>query len=274
MANANVDEHPGLGTGLGRLQGKVAIVTGANSGIGRATARLFAREGAKIVCCDIQEDTTPRIDKLIGQDEGQAVFMRVDVTLQADCDRMVSTALEKFGDLDILFNNAGTGVRKFIHELTDDEWNFVVNVNLNALFLGVRAAIPHFLKKGRGNIVNTASTFGLLASEQYPGYCATKAAIINLTRQMALDYGCKGIRVNCVCPGAIETPRFRGFPPRPTLPLATEEQRARMAASNRALLRFGRPEEIAYGVLFLVSDEASFVTGHALVIDGGQTIDA
>ncbi|MBI2090090.1 MAG: SDR family oxidoreductase [Deltaproteobacteria bacterium] len=274
MVNASVDEHPGLGKGLGRLQGRVGIVTGANSGIGRATARLFAREGAKVVCCDIQETTTPRIDKLIEQDGGQAVFLQTDVTRQADCDRMVSTALERFGDLDILFNNAGGGVRKKIHENTDDEWNFIINLNLNAIFRGVRAAIPHFLKKGRGNIVNTASTFGLLASEEYPSYCATKAAIINLTRQMALDYGTSGIRVNCVCPGAIATPRFRGFPPQPTLDRATEEQRARMAASNRALLRMGRPEEIAYGVLFLVSDEASFVTGHALVIDGGQTIDA
>jgi 3-oxoacyl-[acyl-carrier protein] reductase len=274
MVNASVDEHPGLGKGLGRLQGKVAIITGANSGIGRATARLFAREGAKVVCCDIQETSTPRIDRLIEQEGGQAVFLQVDVTLQADCDRMISTALERFGDLDILFNNAGGGVRKKIHEFTDEEWNFVMNLNLNAVFRGVRAAIPHFLKRGRGNIVNTASTFGLLASEQYPAYCATKAAVVNLTRQMALDYGPSGIRVNCVCPGAIETPRFRGYPPRPTLDQATKEQRARMAASNRALLRMGRPEEIAYGVLFLVSDEASFVTGHALVIDGGQTIDA
>ncbi len=272
---SKADEHPGLGKGLGRLQGRVAIVTGANSGIGRATARLFAREGAKVVCCDIQENTNPRVDRLIEQDGGQAVFSRVDVTLQADCDRMVATALERYGDLDILFNNAGGGIRKKIHELTDEEWNFVINLNLNALFRGVRAAIPHFLKKGRGNIVNTASTFGLLASEQYPGYCATKAAIVNLTREMALDYGPMGIRVNCVCPGAIETPRFRGFPPRPTLDGGmTEEQRAKMGSSNKALLRMGRPEEIAYGVLFLVSDEASFVTGHALVVDGGQTIDA
>ena len=188
---------------------------------------------------------------------------------------MVTTALENFGDIDILYNNAGAGIRKKLHEHTDDEWNFVLNVNLNAMFRGARAVIPHFIKKKSGNIVTTASTFGLLASAEYPGYCATKAAIVNLTREMALDYGPMGIRVNCVCPGAIETPRFRGFPPRATLGEGmTDEQREKMGSSNKALLRMSRPEEIAYGVLFLVSDEASFVTGHALVVDGGQTIDA
>jgi len=269
------DEHAMLHPGLGRLKGKVAIITGANSGIGRATARLFAREGAKVVCCDIQETITPRIDQLIEQEGGQAVFAIIDVTKQADCDRMVTTALETFGDVDILYNNAGAGIRKKLHEHTDEEWNFVLNTNLNAMFRGARAVLPHFIKKKSGNIVTTASTFGLLASAEYPSYCATKAAIVNLTREMALDYGPLGIRVNCVCPGAIETPRFRGFPPRPTLGDGmTEEQRKTLGNSNKALLRMGRPEEIAYGVLFLVSDEASFVTGHALVVDGGQTIDA
>jgi len=269
------DEHPRLRPGLGRLKDKVAVITGANSGIGRATARLFAREGAKVVCCDIQETISPRIDQLIQQEDGQAVFAFIDVIKQADCDRMVATGIEKFGDVDILYNNAGAGIRKKLHEHTDDEWNFVLNTNLNAMFHGARAVLPHFIKKGSGNIVTTASTFGLLASAEYPSYCATKAAIVNLTRQMALDYGPLGIRVNCVCPGAIETPRFRGFPPRRTIDENTsEEQRTRLASSNKALLRMGRPEEIAYGVLFLVSDEASFVTGHALVIDGGQTLDA
>lgn len=269
------EEHPLLRPGLGRLEGKVAIVTGANSGIGRATARLFAREGAKVVCGDIQETITPRIDQLIRQDGGQAVFAIIDVTKQTDCDRMVATALETFGDVDILYNNAGAGIRKKLHEHSDDEWNFVLNTNLNAMFRGARAVLPHFIKKGSGNIVTTASTFGLLASAEYPGYCATKAAIVNLTREMALDYGPMGIRVNCVCPGAILTPRFRGFPPRRTIDENTsEEQQTRLASSNKALLRMGRPEEIAYGVLFLVSDEASFVTGHALVVDGGQTLDA
>jgi len=270
------DEHEMLRPGLGRLKDRVAIITGANSGIGRATARLFAREGAKVVCCDIQETISPRIDQLIKEKEGgQAVFATIDVTKPEDCERMVKTALDSFGDVDILYNNAGAGIRKKVHEHTDEEWKFVLDTNLNAMFRGARAVLPHFIKKKSGNIVTTASTFGLLASPEYPGYCATKAAIINLTREMALDYGPMGIRINCVCPGAIETPRFRGFPPRPTLGGGmTDEQRKTMGASNKALLRMGRPEEIAYGVLFLVSDEASFVTGHALVIDGGQTIDA
>jgi len=270
------DEHEMLRPGLGRLKDRVAIITGANSGIGRATARLFAREGAKLVCCDIQETISPRIDQLIKEKEGgQAVFATIDVTKPEDCERMVKTALDSFGDVDILYNNAGAGIRKKVHEHTDEEWNFVLNTNLNAMFRGARAVLPHFIKKKSGNIVTTASTFGLLASPNYPGYCASKAAIINLTREMALDYGPMGIRINCVCPGAIETPRFRGFPPRPTLGEGmTDEQRKLMGDSNKALLRMGRPEEIAYGVLFLVSDEASFVTGHALVIDGGQTIDA
>src|SRR5246500_4494514 len=269
------DEHPMLRPALGRLKGKVAIVTGANSGIGRATARLFSREGAKVVCCDIQETITPRIDELISQAGGQAPFAKTDVTKQDDCDRMVATALEKFGGINILYNNAGAGIRKKLHEHTDEEWNFVLNVNLNAMFRGARAVLPPFIKQGSGNIVTTASTFGLLASAEYPAYCATKAAIINLTREMALDYGPLGIRINCVCPGAIETPRFRGFPPRATLAEGmSDELREKMGSTNKALLRMGRPEEIAYGVLFLVSDEASFVTGHALVVDGGQTIDA
>ena len=272
MANANNDEHPMLREGLGRLRGKVAIITGANSGIGRATSRLFAREGASVVCCDIQETLTPRVDELIINEGGEATFLNVNVTADGGPEEMAQTAIARYGGVDILYNNAGGGIRKQVHEHTDEEWNFIMDLNLNAIQRSVRAVVPHMIEKGSGNIVSTASTFGLLASANYPAYCATKAAVISLTRQMALDYGPKGVRVNCICPGATETPRFRGHPPVPSLQAATPEQRKRMADSNKALLRMARPEEMAYGVLFLVSDEASFVTGHALVVDGGQTI--
>jgi NAD(P)-dependent dehydrogenase (short-subunit alcohol dehydrogenase family) len=265
-------EHPMLGPGRDRLSGRVAIVTGADSGIGRATARLFAREGARVVCVDIRESGRPRIDRLIQEDGGDAVFLTGDVSKPGDCETMVGEAITRFGDLDILFNNAGVGIRKPIHELTDEEWDYVDSVNLKGMFNGVRAAIPHFLERGRGNIVTTASSFGIQASSEYPGYCATKAAIINLTRQIAIDYGPQ-IRANCVCPGPTATPRWRGFPSQPRYPEGiTERDREEMGGSVKALHRPARPEEIAYAVLFLASDESSFVTGHALVVDGGQTI--
>jgi 3-oxoacyl-[acyl-carrier protein] reductase len=267
---STTDEHPGLGPGRDRLSDKVALVTGADSGIGRATARLFAREGARVVCVDIRESGKQRIDRLIADDGGQAVFVQADVRTRADCDRMVAAALDSYGDLDILFNNAGTGVRGRIDELSDEDWNLVLDTNLHSIYHGVRAALPHFQQRGRGNIVNTASTFGLLAAERYAAYCASKGAVVLLTRQLALDLG-PNIRVNCVCPGATATPRLlRGM----GLGEDYERNQVRLQTLNRCLQRLARPEEIAYGVLFLASDESSFVTGHALVVDGGQTIDA
>ncbi len=274
MTGVGSEQHPMMGPGRGRLEGRVALVTGADSGIGRATARLFAREGARVVCVDLRESGTPRIDQLIKEDGGRAVFLEGNVASSADCERAVATAISTFGRLDILFNNAGVGVRKKLHEFTDEEWDFVINTNLRGVFNGVRAAMPHFLAQGSGNIVNTASSHGILATENYPAYCASKAAIVNLTRQMAIDYG-PAVRVNCVCPGPIATPRFRGYPAEPRYPGGmTDEQVMEMGGSVKGLHRGGRPEEVAYCVLFLASDESSFVTGHALVVDGGQTLDA
>ncbi len=275
MAIEQADEHPGLRPGLGRLTGKVAVVTGANSGIGRATARLFAREGAEVLCCDIQEASEPRVDQLIRAEGGAAIYAHIDVTRQDHCDQMVATALGHFGRLDILFNNAGGGVRKKLHEYSDAEWQFVIDLNLNAMFRVVRAVLPHFMERGSGNIVSTSSTYAFMAAPEYPAYCATKAAMLNLTRSIALDYGPYGIRANCVCPGPIDTPRIRGFPPVPLLVGSGPVQdriRERAVGMVKALQRMGSAEEVAYAVLFLASEESSFITGHGLVIDGGQTI--
>ena len=265
----NAGEHQRMGTGLGRLNGKVAIVTGAESGIGRATSRLFAREGAKVVCADVAERGDPRTDRLIEADGGGAHFLLGDVSQKAVCEEMVSTAIDRFGGLDVLYLNAGTGVRKKLHEMSDEEWDHVINLNLYGVYHGVQAALPHFMEQGHGNIVITASSFGLRASPRYPSYSATKAALVNLTRQLAVDYGPE-IRVNCVCPGPIDTNRIREFPPRPR-PI-DEDQRYEAGQRVAALHRMGQPEEVGYCVLFLASEESSFVTGHALVVDGGQTI--
>jgi 3-oxoacyl-[acyl-carrier protein] reductase len=265
-----MDEHPRLGPGRGRLADKVAIITGADAGIGRACARLFAREGAHVVAVDVNPASALRIDQLIEADGGRCVFVAGDASEKAGCEAMVATALEAFGRVDILVNNAGTGTKGRLHEISDDDWHAVLRTNLDSVYHGVRGVLPYFLEQGSGAIVNTASTFGILAWEAYPAYCASKAAIINLTRQLALDYG-PGIRVNCVCPGATASPRILG---RIAAAPDPDAYRDRLIASNRALRRLAEPEEIAYAMLFLASDEASFVTGEALVVDGGQTIDA
>ncbi len=269
MTTSSKNEHAGMGPGLGRMVAKVAVVTAADSGIGRATARLFAREGAKVVCVDMAERGDPRIDRLIRDDGGEAIFVLGDVSQKETCEQMVATAIQEFGDLHVLFLNAGTGTRAPIHETSEEQWHHVVDTNLNGIYHGVRAALPHFMEAGSGNIVATSSALGLLGSPNYPAYSATKAAIINLTRVLAVDYGPE-IRVNCVCPGPIETNRVREFPPRPR-PM-TEAQVEEMGQRAKALHRMGQPEEVAYAVLFLASDESSYITGHALVVDGGLTI--
>ena len=183
---------------------------------------------------------------------------------------MVARAVERFGRIDILFNVAGTGVRKPVHELDESEWDFVMDTNLKSVFLCSKAALARFMAQGSGNIINTSSTFALLASPRYPAYCASKAGVLLLTKQMALDYG-PAIRVNCICPGATDTPRMRKNIASAADPAAYQRG---LNELNRVMGRLAEPREIAYSALFLASDESSFVTGSALVADGGQTIDA
>lgn len=265
-----LDEHPLMKPGRGRLQEKVAIVTGADSGIGRAKARLFAREGASVVCLDVYESGKPRIDELIKQDGGSAAFVLGDVTRPDDWKQAVDTAFNQFGGLHVLHQNAGGGAGGRIHEMEEEAWQRIIDLNMGGLFHGCRAVLPHFMAQGEGNIVFTASTHGLFGRPGNTVYTATKAAIVNLTRTLALDYG-PAVRVNCVCPGPIATPSWRGWPPQPRRerPGADVER----ASHVKALHREGRPEEVAYAVLFLACDESSYITGHPLVIDGGQTID-
>lgn len=253
-----------------RLEGETAIITGCGAGIGRASAELFARHGAKVACVDMDRDAARAVVAAIEVEGGTAIPIKANVRRAADIQAMVRSAIEAFGRITIMFNNAGTGIRAKVHELSDDDWNMVLETNLTSVFLGSKAIIPHFIENGGGKIVNTASSFGILASPAYPAYCATKAAVIMLTKQMALDYG-PSIRVNCICPGATDTPRMRrGI-------AATPDPAARlkwMENLNVAVQRLADPMEIAQAALFLASEEASFCTGSALVVDGGQTIDA
>jgi meso-butanediol dehydrogenase/(S,S)-butanediol dehydrogenase/diacetyl reductase len=253
-----------------RLEGKIALITGAGAGIGQASAVLFAREGATVVCVDLVRDAADETARRITADGGRAVPVAADMRRGADVNRMVDEALAACGRLDILFNNVGIGVSGKVHELSEADWDMVQTTTLKSVFLGSKAVIPHFLAQGHGNIVNTASTLGILASTSYGAYCAAKAGVILLTKSMAIDYGPQ-IRVNCICPGATLSPRFQRLIDAAPDPAAMRKQCEDL---NRALGRLADPMEIAQSALFLASDESSFCTGSALVIDGGQTADA
>ncbi|MBI3116422.1 MAG: SDR family oxidoreductase [Thaumarchaeota archaeon] len=247
------------------LEGKVALVTGGNSGIGRAVAELFAREKAKVVIADIKRGETARA---IEQQGGVATFIPADVRDDSRVKRLVDGCVKKYGTLDIVCNNAGIELVGPLVETTEEEWDRVVDTNLNSVFLVSRHALPYMIKKRKGVIVNIASQLGIVAMENLAAYSATKAGVILLTKAMALEHAKDGIRVNCVCPGAIDTPLTDRI-----LRHQQDPKKGRKTLiAKHPIGRLGRPEEIAQAVLFLASERSSFATGAALVVDGGYSI--
>src|SRR4051812_396638 len=250
----------------GKLGGKVAFVTGAANGIGRAAALAFARDGASVVVTDISEQANRETARMVEELGGRALAVRCDVTRAEDVKAALDKAVEAFGRLDIAFNNAGTEQPvTATADLTEDEWDRVVSINLRSVFLCMKYQVPLMLKNGGGSIVNTSSGAGVKGFAGQAAYSAAKHGVIGLTKAAALDYAKSNIRVNAVCPGIIDTPMMQRFTE------GTPEGRERVIAQE-PVGRMGTPEEIAEAVLWLCSDTAGFVIGHALVIDGGQTI--
>lgn len=253
---------------MGKLDNKIALITGGGSGIGRATSLLFAREGASVAVVDWIEDHAQAVVGEIQQAGGKAIALKADVSKAADAERMVAGTVKHFGRLDIIYNNAGIGFARPLHKMSEEEWDRVVDVDLKGVFLGCKYAIPELLKT-RGVILSTASVAGIEGIRRMGHYCAAKAGVILLTKSMAMDYSEQGIRVNCVCPGVITTPLSETGYDKLT---PEKRERARQSAASMHLLqRTGQPEEIARAALFLCSDDASFITGQAVVVDGGWT---
>jgi len=243
------------------LKGKVAIVTGAGSGIGAASARRFAAEGAHVVVADIRLQKADEVAAEITADGGSAIGSQVDVSDNDSVEAMVATAVNAYGGLDVLFNNAGTLRPGTAVELSVADWDLVMAVNVRSVFLGAKHAVPAMMTRGGGSIVNTASVSGLHGDGGAVVYAASKAAVINLTRALSTDHAPDGIRVNAICPGTIRTP--------PVERMMADPAVLQLNIDAHALGRLGQPEEIAAVAAWLASDESSFVTGEAITVDGG-----
>jgi len=246
-----------------RLDGKVALISGAARGMGAEEARIFAREGAKVVIGDISEDEGKAVEAQIAETGGQAVFVRLDVTRESDWANAVDEAVSRFGKLDILVNNAGISSRAFTDDTGIDAWDKIMEVNSKGVFLGTRAAVPKMLEAGGGSIVNISSIMGLVGSAGgHPAYNASKGAVRIFSKAMAVRHGKDNIRVNSVHPG---------FMPPMASGIAYDQEQRRGSLEQTPLGREGRIEEVANAVLFLASDEASYITGAELAVDGGFT---
>ena len=245
-----------------RLENKVALVSGGARGQGEVEAKLFAREGAKVVIGDILEDDGRRVEAEINELGGECVFVNLDVTQEADWERAVATTVARFGKLDVLVNNAGIFKLGRVEETTPELWDEIMDINSKGVFLGTKCAIPEMRNAGGGSIINISSVAGLVGTQYSAAYGASKGAVRLLTKSTATAYAREGIRANSIHPGVIETPMTT-----PNL-LSNEEARQRSIARH-PLGRVGQPEDVAYGALFLASDESSFMTGSELVIDGG-----
>ena len=247
----------------GKLVGKVALVTGGASGIGRATALAFARESAKLIIADMNEDGGHQTVHMITEQGGEATFVRTDVSRAVEVQALISQAVATYGRLDCAHNNAGIsgGGHALTAEYAEDTWHQVIAINLTGVWLCMKYEIPQMLQQGSGAIVNTASVAGLIGGRGLAAYVASKHGVVGLSKTAALEYAQQGIRVNCVCPGVIQTPMTaRG--------LSDPERRARIIATE-PIGRVGTPEEIAEAVVWLCSEAASFVTGHTMTVDGG-----
>lgn len=249
----------------GRLAGKVALVTGGASGIGRAAALLLAREGAAVAIVDLEEAGGRAVEQEIASAGGRALLVSGDATRAADCRRAIESTVNAFGALHILLNNAGIIRRASVVELSEADWDRVMEVNVKSVFLMSKFVIPVMASAGGGSIINMASGWGLVGGARAAAYCASKGAVVLLTRAMAIDHGPQKIRVNCICPGDTDTRMLREEAGQLGEPI----QRFLAEAAQRPLGRVGTPEEIAQAVLYLASDASSFVTGTSLVVDGG-----
>lgn len=255
---------------MGKLDGKVAVITGGASGIGDATVRLFVEEGCRVVIADVQDDRGARLAEELGK---SASYLHADVSQEAHVSGAIAHAVSRFGRLDCLFNNAGAGgVVGPIEEIPADGFDHTMGVLLRGVFLGMKHAAPIMKRQGRGSIISTASVAGLQAGYGPHVYSAAKAAVVHLTRSVAMELGESGVRVNCICPGGIATPIFGS-----ALGLAgpaadrVAELMKTLLATRQPIQRAGLPEDIARAALWLASEESSFVNGHALIVDGGLT---